>query len=170
MRIIIRTGAERDDRGAVAVEFALVLPVLMTIVLGVVTGGMVLNRQLSVSHAAREAARYGAVLPVDECQPVTACGGSTWADLVRLVAVQRAGSDVTAAQVCVALVEGPGAAPVALGTGHTTAGGTTACYADGSTDTGTRVQVRIARGDRIELFGASVPVTINSSATARAER
>ena len=165
-----RRKAAGGDTGAVMVEFALVLPLLMMITLGVITGGMVLNRQMSVSHASREAARYGSTLAIDQCVPVAACGGLTWAQLVRSVGVQRAGGEVDNAGVCVALVQGPGTSPVAVGSTHTTAGGTAACYVDNSADTAERVQVRISRGDRIEFFSATLPVTISSRATARAER
>lgn len=158
------------DTGAVMVEFALVLPLLMMITLGVITGGMVLNRQMSVSHASREAARYGSTLAIDQCVPVAACGGLTWAQLVQSVGVQRAGGEVDNAGVCVALVQGPGTSPVAVDSTYTTAGGTAACYVDNSADTAQRVQVRISRGDRIELFSATLPVMISSRATARAER
>lgn len=51
----------RSERGAVAVEFALVLPVLLALVLGIVEFGRAYNAQISVTHAAREAARTMAV-------------------------------------------------------------------------------------------------------------
>lgn len=162
--------AKPVDSGSVLVEFALILPLLMTIALGVITGGMVLGRQLSVAHAAREAARYGAVLPVDQCQPIAACGGRNWAELVRSVAVERAGGDAATGGVCVALVQGPGSAPVAVSPEHTTRGSVSPCYVDGSVDSGKRIQVVITRSDQIQLFAASLPVTVSSRATARPER
>lgn len=50
-----------DQRGAVAVEFALVLPLLILVLLGIVEYGSVYNAQLMVTGAAREAAREMAV-------------------------------------------------------------------------------------------------------------
>lgn len=50
-----------DDRGAVAVEFALVFPLLVLVLFGVVEYGAVYNAQLLVTGAAREAAREMAV-------------------------------------------------------------------------------------------------------------
>ena len=47
----------RSERGAAAVEFALVLPILMTLLLGVIEFGHYFNVQISATHAAREAAR-----------------------------------------------------------------------------------------------------------------
>lgn len=48
---------ETGERGAVAVEFALIFPVLIVILLGIVEFGSVLNAQLLVTAAAREGAR-----------------------------------------------------------------------------------------------------------------
>jgi Flp pilus assembly protein TadG len=51
----------RSERGAVAVEFALAVPLLLTILLGIVEMGLAFNAQISVTHAAREAVRTMAV-------------------------------------------------------------------------------------------------------------
>jgi Flp pilus assembly protein TadG len=51
----------RSERGAVAVEFALAIPLLLTILLGIVEMGFAFNSQISVTHAAREAVRTMAV-------------------------------------------------------------------------------------------------------------
>lgn len=50
-----------SERGAVAVEFALVLPVFILLVLGIVEFGRAFNIQVSLSEAARETARYAAI-------------------------------------------------------------------------------------------------------------
>ena len=47
----------RDDRGAAMVEFAIVLPVLMLILLGIIEFGRAYNAQVSIQAAAREGAR-----------------------------------------------------------------------------------------------------------------
>ncbi len=51
----------RTERGAVAVEFALVLPLLVAMLLGIMEFGLMYNGQVSVTNAAREAARTMAV-------------------------------------------------------------------------------------------------------------
>lgn len=51
----------RGDRGAAAVEFALVLPVLILLLLGLVEFSRVYNIQISLSNAAREGARTMAI-------------------------------------------------------------------------------------------------------------
>ena len=50
----------RDD-GAAAVEFALVLPVLIAILCGIVDFGRFYNTRIELSHAAREAVRVWAL-------------------------------------------------------------------------------------------------------------
>jgi Flp pilus assembly protein TadG len=54
-----RRGAR--ERGAVAVEFALVLPIFLGLVLGIAEFGRAFNIQVSLSEAARETARYAAI-------------------------------------------------------------------------------------------------------------
>jgi Flp pilus assembly protein TadG len=49
------------DRGAVAVEFALVLPVLLLALVGIVEFGRVFNAQIVLTNAAREGARTMAI-------------------------------------------------------------------------------------------------------------
>ena len=56
-------GNKRGDRGAAAVELALVLPVLMLLVLGIIDFGLAYNRQITLSGGAREGARWLALHP-----------------------------------------------------------------------------------------------------------
>ena len=67
-----RTARESDD-GAAAVEFALILPVLLLIVFGIIDAGRMLNMQLALTQAAREGVR------------VTALGGTTAAAQARAI-------------------------------------------------------------------------------------
>jgi Flp pilus assembly protein TadG len=64
------------ERGAAAVEFALVLPVLVMILLGVVDFGMVVNAQAIVADAARQGAR-AVSLGGDSAAGVTAAAKSS---------------------------------------------------------------------------------------------
>lgn len=55
-----KTGAN-DERGAAAVEFALVFPLLMLLIGGVIDFGFAFNAQISLTHAAREGVRVEAI-------------------------------------------------------------------------------------------------------------
>lgn len=52
---------DRKERGAVAIEMAILLPLLLLILIGIIEFGRVLNIQVSLTQAAREGARYAAV-------------------------------------------------------------------------------------------------------------
>jgi Flp pilus assembly protein TadG len=165
-----RRTADRGERGAAFVEFALVVPLLFSLVVGGLTGGIVLSRKQSLAHAAREGARYGAVVPASQCQPTSNCGGLTWAQLVRSVVVQRSVGTASNAQVCIALVTGSAGTVVDGDAQFTTKSDGTACYSDGSGDPGLRVQVSITRADEsINAVFFRVPVTLTAQATARFE-
>lgn len=68
----VRARARRDGRGAAAVEFALIFPVLMLIVFGIINYGDMLSVRQSVSQAAAEGARAAAVDPGDNTAKTTA--------------------------------------------------------------------------------------------------
>jgi Flp pilus assembly protein TadG len=54
---MMRFHRKRSERGAAAVEFALVLPFLLLLVFGIIEFGFIFNRYISVTHAAREGVR-----------------------------------------------------------------------------------------------------------------
>jgi hypothetical protein len=62
----MRTG-KRDEKGAAAAELAIVLPIFIILVFGIVEFGLAFNRLQGVHAAAREGARIGAVAPGAEC-------------------------------------------------------------------------------------------------------
>lgn len=65
----------RGERGAAAVEFALILPILILLVLGLIEFSRVYNIQISLSNAAREGARTMAVensLPIARSAAIAA--------------------------------------------------------------------------------------------------
>ncbi len=54
-------GLVMAKRGAAAVEFALVVPLLIMMMFGIIGFGILLAQTLALGNAAREAARYGVV-------------------------------------------------------------------------------------------------------------
>ncbi|HKK00735.1 MAG TPA: TadE/TadG family type IV pilus assembly protein, partial [Desulfuromonadales bacterium] len=52
----------RHERGASAVEFALVLPLLLVILFGIIEFGFILYDKAMITNASREGARAGIVL------------------------------------------------------------------------------------------------------------
>jgi Flp pilus assembly protein TadG len=86
------------EHGAVAVEFALVVPLLLVLVFGIIEFGVVFANQISTRQGTREAARQGAVrnwgTPCPAGQPLAATGTAS-ADVDRLIcqAKNRIGTD-----------------------------------------------------------------------------
>ena len=151
------------------VEFALVLPILAMFALGIITGGVAFNNKQQITSAARDGARYGATVAADQCASPSDCGGLTWAQMVRNVTVQRSNGSATVSGVCVALVAGAGAAPTPLDAAHTTKADGTACYADGSSDEGLRVQVVVTRTDVLDAVLYKQTLDLESRAIAQFE-
>lgn len=79
--MLMRPGRRGHDRGAAAVEFALVMPVLFMLLMGIIDYGLWFNDSLSVRQGVREAARQAVVLvPLggrDPNPPGAACGTTT---------------------------------------------------------------------------------------------
>lgn len=67
MKRVRRLG--RDERGALVVEFALIVPILFFIVFGIVDFGRAYFTMNSLATAVREGARYGAVLETPDVAP-----------------------------------------------------------------------------------------------------
>jgi Flp pilus assembly protein TadG len=92
-----RMESERNRRGAVAVEFALVLPLLMMLVFGIIDFGRAYYTLNQVISSVREGARYAAVLEDPMAQQ---------ADIRKVVTdftVPMGGKRITSGQVEIAL-------------------------------------------------------------------
>jgi Flp pilus assembly protein TadG len=59
-----RVPRTRGERGTAALEFALVCPILILLVMGTIEFGLVINKKTVVSNAAREGAREASLNPV----------------------------------------------------------------------------------------------------------
>ena len=161
-----------SESGAALVEFALLLPVFMALVLGMFSGGVIYNQKMDVTHATREGARYGAAVSKDQTWAT-----GTWASNVRDLVVERSGGDLTNGTgttagvstdgVCVALVTGSPATVVTPSASYSTSGST--CFTDTSGDPSTRVQVSARRAGKLEVLFFSRTMTLTANATARYE-
>jgi Flp pilus assembly protein TadG len=154
------------------VEFALLLPLFMMLVLGMLSGGQAYNKKLDLTNSAREGARYGSTLPQSQTGfTASTCDTSspfTWAEAVRSVIVERS-SELQCGDVCVALVSGSGASPAAVSADHTTAGSTNPCFVDNSSATGKRVQVSVQTTSKLEALVFSHDLTLKAKSIARFE-
>ncbi|MDX1449155.1 MAG: TadE/TadG family type IV pilus assembly protein, partial [Acidimicrobiia bacterium] len=169
----------RREEGTALLEFAVVLPILLSLLLGIVTSGSALNSSNSINNAARESARFGATLPADNL--------TWWLNKVADVAIESATGDLDDGNdgryVCVAFVYPAGTVPEdsSVGTDHTakieineagvkkvTTG--SACYTDGRPNSERRVQVLAERSADLEFVFFDRTVTLDGQSTARFER
>jgi hypothetical protein len=141
----------------------------MMLILGMITFGMALDRQMTIGSAGREAARYGATVAQDQ-----SFVSGTWAGNVREVAVQRSNEQLESARVCVALVTGRDEATALTRAGYpagwyTTRGGTLPCFAQTDPDDRMRVQVEVQRDVHVDVLIFARTITLVSRATAAFE-
>jgi Flp pilus assembly protein TadG len=71
----------RDEAGANAVEFAILLPVVLMLLFGIIYGGLLYNEQLALTQAAREGARFAATnddAPDGTCSQAEMGDATSW--------------------------------------------------------------------------------------------
>jgi hypothetical protein len=160
-----------DDRGAALVEFAFIIPLFMMLVLGMISGGILYNQKMQLTHAAREGARYAATVPADQIFT-----SGTWAENMRKLVAERSAGELTAASdICVALVEGnnaPGSPLKAVSNAHTTQPGlgNGECFDDTSSgEASRRVQVGVRKPGRLDALFVNIDLTLSSRAGAKHE-
>ena len=99
----LRSRARRSESGASAVEFALIVPLVVMLLFGTVSAGLAYSDHVAITNAAREGSRYGAAADA---------ASSTWATSVQTrvqqVYFNAAGAAPTDNQVCVKLVQADG--------------------------------------------------------------
>ncbi len=162
------------EAGAQLVEFAFVLPILLALLLGIVTGGIAFSRGLSVDNAARESARYAATLPVEGNM-------GAWLNDVADVAIGSASGDLDSGeqgrQICVAYVFPDGSDPadqttriiVDIAGGRLIEPGTP-CFSDGRPNDERRVQVQLERESDLLLAFWTKTLSLVGESTSRFER
>ena len=165
------------ERGAALVEFALLLPLLLMLLLGIVSVGVAYNHQISLTHAAREAGRFAATLPVSNFN-TAADPLQAWLDAVAAQVVENATGSLDAATpglvVCVAYIHPNGTLAADSTTSRVDTGGTVTyptapCFSDARPDTERRVQVHVAREAEFNVVAFSRTLTLQSDAVGRFE-
>lgn len=101
-----RPGGDRGhgERGATLVEFAVLLPLVMGLALGIFTGGTAYFSKIAIVDAVREGSRYGAALPIGS----GAGAATSWEESVRNRVVQASTGQLKAENICVKLVYASG--------------------------------------------------------------
>lgn len=74
----------RRERGQSSVEFALILPLVLLLVLALAQVGLIVQAQISVTHAAREAVRALAVDPAADANGVVLAASNLGATQTRV--------------------------------------------------------------------------------------
>ncbi len=90
-----RSSSDSRQRGQDLVEFALVLPLLLLIVVGVMDLGRAFFAAIAVANVAREGARYGVDLDWDLICKTDCTVGEGQAETAALNEVQNTGLDTT---------------------------------------------------------------------------
>lgn len=153
------------ESGAAFLEFAVMLPLLLALLLGVTTSGMAINSTNSINNAARESARFGATLPNDNL--------TLWLNEVADLAIDAASGELDDGKpgryVCVAFVHpaGPTSARLevdAAGTRTLTADSD--CFPDGRPNDERRVQVLLEREAELQFVFFDSTVTLDGQTTA----
>lgn len=164
----MRRARTQEDRGAALVEFALILPVFLLLLLGMLTGGIAFDRKLNVTSAARETARYAATLPL------SAHGGVVDDWLTAVAAVARDTADgalapgVSGQRVCVAYIGG-GVSRFREETAGLASFGNGTCFTDNRPAGELRVQVVAERTSTLEAMIWSRELLLAAEAVARYE-
>lgn len=171
----VRSGG---DGGAALIEFALLLPLLLMVILGLVSSGVAYNHKISLVHAARETSRYGATLPVSnflsDPDPM-----ARWLDELAVRAISDATGSLDAGtpglRICVAYVhpQGSSATDSTRSRVETASASatylTSECFADGRPDTERRVQVEVGRDADLDALLFQTTIQVGTEAVSRYE-
>lgn len=164
----------QDDHGVVLVEFAMVIPILMMLMLGMFSGGLAWNQNQSLGQGARVAARYASTLPL----PATDAEMDAWLDGIADQAVAASdgtmAADVGGRAVCVAYVDPAGSAPDhtfsrRINAAGTRSSATTVCFEDGQSATQRRVQVLLERNGILDIGFSRQTLTLRRTVVYRYE-
>ena len=166
----------RED-GAATVEFAVVLPLFVMMIFGIVSFGFIFHDKLSLGDGAREAARFGATLPVTNFAS-SGAPMEEWLDAIAARAVADATGSldpgVPNRMICVAYVHPDGTAGVDSTKRRTEIGTTieyanVPCFDDGRPNDERRVQIQLKRDTEFVVILASRTVSLTAESVSRFE-
>lgn len=80
----VKTRERRGERGQATVEFAIILPVMLLVVVGLIQFGKAFNYWINLNHIANEGARWAVVNKI----PQYTCGGSSFGPFTAPTAAQ----------------------------------------------------------------------------------
>lgn len=166
------------------------MPLLLTLIFGMFSGGIAYNRKLVLTNAVREGSRYGATLAVAQAPPLTpACTDQIdcWLSKVASVTQQASEGELSSSgggwKVCVAYVHPAGTATndmnrklertppstdaITKVPPSTLAQAT--CFDDGRPPSERRVQVTAQRAGKLEYLVSSMSLTLRSQSVTRFE-
>jgi hypothetical protein len=182
MRSTVRQGRATLDRGAAAVEFALLIPIFVMLTFGMLSAGLAFWHNIALTQGARDAARLGSTYPISDSPGPGEKSPADWLDMVANVAAAEAGwsglgdLDTDNGFICVAFVAGSGVAGVSSVAvtfgriGDEPAGVTaTQCFDDGDRPDD-RVQVRIHREAQFNAVLVSRTWDLNTRSSIPYER
>ena len=161
----VRPVQPHRDSGAVMVEMAFVLTLLVMLLVGVTTSALAFGQNNTIENAAREASRYAATLPD--------AADSAWLaevrDVARASALGELDAGVDGQYICVAYYDGSNWVRL-TDTGGVTATGSASCYTDSLPADQARVQVVTGRDTSINAVIFSTDISLDGQAAARYER
>ena len=167
-------GRRRSERGSALVEFALILPILVMLLLGIITGAEAYGQKLSLTNGAREGARYGATLPVSNFANINA-----WLDDVAAKSTSAVDGGLPAGlsgrATCVAYVfpNGTDTNDTTKSRRENSAGtvsyGTTSCFSDSRLPSERRIQVTLARNAQIDALLVRSTIGLGARSISRFE-
>jgi Flp pilus assembly protein TadG len=109
-------GRCREDRGASAVEFALLLPLFVMLTIGTISAGFAFHTWLAVTHGAQESSRFAATLSIKASAADDGGTVGTWLTEVGSRAAAASNIDTTSTvpgtYICVAVVSSSNVPPV----------------------------------------------------------
>jgi Flp pilus assembly protein TadG len=155
------------------VEFALIFPMLVMLIFGLLSAGLAWNQNLALAQGARVGGRYAATLPTNDYDSMDA-----YLDAVatRVVNASEGALDTTVSgrMVCVAYVHPSGTTTLdqtrrRTETGTTTSRAGESCFTDNQASSDQRIQVVVERQATIQTGLWSQSVTLHQQLVFRYE-